>query len=210
MLLVAVVVVIALVLLRGVMVKALLEQQFLAATGLEAHIGKVDLSLFTPSITLQDVRIVETPEFAGVRFADIAEIHAVYDRSALADRRLRFKLVRINIRDLHLVESLQGKFNTGRFTTGLSGSRAGGSTSTAWRWVSAEVFNLTIDKLQYTSLKRPQDSQRAVLGMENEIILNVESALPISNAVLSRMLQKGIVLGAPPKSSTPPEGAVGR
>lgn len=198
----AIVVAMAVVLLRGVIAKSILEQQLRAATGLEVQIGSVELSLSAPSVTLRDVRLTDTAEFGGIRMADIAEIHAVYDRGAIRSRQLRFQLLRLDIRELHLVESLQGKLNLGRFA--VASGPAATQTKAAWRWVGADVFNLSIDRLRYTSLKRPEASQQVTLGMANEVLLKVESAKVIADAVLSRLLQKGITLGLAPTKTVAP------
>ena len=197
LLLLVVVLVVGLVLLRGFIVKALLEQRFQALTGLEAHIGRIEVGLWSPSLTLGDVRIQDTAEFGGVRLADIVELYAVYDRAALRSRQVRFRLLRVNVRDLHIVESSQGRNNLGRFAgkiDGNSGSIGGVRGGLNWRFAGAEVLNLSLGKIQYTNLKRPEESQQTVAGLENEIINDVRTPEQLADAVLSRMLKKGITL----------------
>ena len=65
MFLLLVVVVVALLLSRNVILRALTERRIREATGMETHLSRFELGLTAPVIHLENLRLYNTPEFGG-------------------------------------------------------------------------------------------------------------------------------------------------
>src|SRR5262245_14959465 len=88
---------VALVLLKDTIAKGIMERQIRFETGLDARIGRLEIGIVNPTVTIENVRLYNTAEFGGSPFVDLAELHLEYNRAALATRKLRFALVRLNL-----------------------------------------------------------------------------------------------------------------
>jgi hypothetical protein len=58
-----------------------------------------------PTIEIKDLKIYNPPSFGGTLFLDIPEIHAEYDRAALARREFHLTLLRFNLGELDIVKN---------------------------------------------------------------------------------------------------------
>ena len=108
---IAVAIVVGLLLSKDAILKAAVEQQIRAQTGMDAKIGRLSLGLLTPVVTIENLKIHNTPEFGGAPFLDIRELHVEYDRDALAQRKLRITLLRLNLEELTVVRNATGTTN---------------------------------------------------------------------------------------------------
>ena len=108
--LVAVFVVIFLLSLNSIL-RVVIEHNIRAQTGMEAEIGRFKLGLSEPTLEIQDLKIYNPPGFGGTPFLDIAEIHAEYDRAALARKEIHLTLLRFNLAELDIVKSQSGQTN---------------------------------------------------------------------------------------------------
>ena len=71
----AVVLVVILLLSRNAILRVYLEHQIRAQTGMDAEIGSFSVGLAEPTVTIQNLRLYNPPDFAGTPFLDIREIH---------------------------------------------------------------------------------------------------------------------------------------
>src|ERR1700721_4797967 len=98
--------------------RVLIEHNIRKQTGMDAEIGRFQLGLAEPTITIENLKIYNPPSFGGTPFLVIPEIHVEYDRTALAPRELHFTLVRFNLGELDIVKNAQGQTNI--FSLGLA------------------------------------------------------------------------------------------
>lgn len=91
--------------------RAYIEHNIRAQTGLEAEIGRFNLSLTQPTIEIQNFEIYNPTNFGGAPFLDIPEIHIEYDLSALSRRELHFTFVRFKLGELDIVKNQNGQIN---------------------------------------------------------------------------------------------------
>jgi len=106
-----VVAVVVLLLTYNSILKNLIEHNIRAQTGMDAQIGKLDVSLFEPTIEIRDLQIYNPANFGGAPFLNIPEIHIEYDRPALMRRQLHFTLVRLNLAELDIVKNQNNELN---------------------------------------------------------------------------------------------------
>ncbi|MBM3832190.1 MAG: hypothetical protein FJ403_02715 [Verrucomicrobia bacterium] len=212
--LILVVVVVALVLLKDALCKSLAEHRLRAETGLDARIGKLEIGLLHPTLTIENLKLYNTAEFGGSPFVDLPELHLEASPRAFASQRLQFRLVRVSLNELNIVESKDGRTNIigllGQLETIVSTNSAK-ETVLGFPFDGIDTLNLTLGKIKYLSMKKPGKSTEVDLGLKNKIVTGVKSVEDLSNILITAMLQKGITLlgnpiGAPaesPKSSKP-------
>jgi len=109
--LLAVVLVVIFFLSLDTIIRVVMENRIRAQTGMDAEIGKFTLGLAEPTITIKDFKLFNPPSFGGTPFLDIKEIHAEYDRPALAKSDLHITLLRFNLAELDIVKNQAGQTN---------------------------------------------------------------------------------------------------
>src|SRR5882724_1824179 len=107
----AVVLVVIFILSLDSILRVVMENRIRAQTGMDAEIGKFTLGLVEPTITIKDLKLFNPPSFGGTLFLDIPEIHAEYDRTALAKSDLHVTLLRFNLGELDIVKNEAGETN---------------------------------------------------------------------------------------------------
>src|SRR5271170_3357712 len=105
----AVVLIVILFLSLDSILRVVVEHNIRAQTGMDAEIGKFTLGLAEPTITIKDLKLFNPPSFGGTLFLDIPEIHAEYDRAALAKSELHVTLLRFNLAELDIVKNQAGQ-----------------------------------------------------------------------------------------------------
>src|ERR1044071_9205427 len=110
LLILAIVLVVALVLLKDEILKNIAEKRIRKSTGMDVKIGALHVGLTQPVFNLENFVLYNTAEFGGGAFLDVPDLHLEFYPDA-AKRELRFKLVRMNVRELNIVQSLQGHTN---------------------------------------------------------------------------------------------------
>ena len=79
--LLAVVSIVILLLSLNSILRVYVEHRIRAQTGMDAEIGKFSVGLTEPTVTIQNFKLYNPPDFGGTPFLDIREIHVEYDRA---------------------------------------------------------------------------------------------------------------------------------
>jgi len=103
--------VVILLLARNAILRVYLEHQIRAQTGMDAEIGSFSIGLAEPTVTIQNLRLYNPPDFAGTPFLNIRELHAEYDPAALARHELHITLMRFNLGEVDVVKNQAGRTN---------------------------------------------------------------------------------------------------
>ena len=188
---------VALVLLKDTLVKSLAENRIQAETGLEVRIGRLEMGLLTPTLTIEDFVLYNTAEFGGSPFIDLPEIHVEYDRQDLALQRLHLKLVRFHLRELNIVENQQGQTNLAAIFDRLQSSqleRKKADQGAGLEFDGIDTLNLSLGKIKYSNLQWPKKSKVFDLDIRNEIVSNVKSQDDLAEAVIRILLRKGVTI----------------
>lgn len=170
---IAVAIVAGLLLSKDALLKAAVEQQIRAQTGMDAKIGRLSLGLLTPVVTIENLRIHNTPEFGGAPFLDIRELHVEYDRDALAQRKLRITLLRLNLEELTVVRNGTGTTNIAT----LKGQPPTHPPKLAGdvEFRGVDVMNLSLGKIQLIDLKEPRNNRIRNVNLQNQVFHNVRT-----------------------------------
>src|SRR6266566_3290412 len=77
LILLLVVAIIALVLFKDAIIKAVVEQRIRARTGMDVKIGRFSVGIFSPVVTIEKLKLYNRPEFGGTPFIDMPELPVV-------------------------------------------------------------------------------------------------------------------------------------
>jgi len=182
---IVVVLLVAVVLLRDTIVKESIESRLRARTGLDVRIGMVDVGLLSHTLTLQNVKLYNTAEFGGGIFIDMPELHLEYDPAALRAGALHFKLVRLDLAEVAMVQDRKGRSNLKDLEKKGPGTARGKRSSTELKFTGIDTLNLTLGKFLESNLASGRQEE-IDFGIKNQITTNVTS--PTNLAALNFLL----------------------
>jgi hypothetical protein len=201
-----IVLLVALILLKDQILKSVLESQMRRSTGMEVKIGSVSTSLMRPELTLEHFVLYNTAEFGGGPFVDIPELHLEYAADAHGRGDLHFKLVRLNLHELNIVENLNGHTNIVDMSAAMDRIHNGGTNESTVRFNGVDTLNLTVGKIRYINLRKPNRNQEINVNLQNEIVQNVRTWNDMAGLLFKLLLRAGITiyLDTPKQTSPPP------
>jgi len=179
-----------------------LEYQIKARTGMEAEIGKFSLGLTRPTITIQDFKLFNPPDFGGTPFLDIREIHAEYDALALSKHQFHLARLRFNLGELDIVKNEAGKTNLFAIAGSVSVKRTGAKTKadfsrqTGLEFTGIDVLNVSVGTLKYIDLKDQRRNREQKVGIENCELKNVKSPADLTGLALLVAVRGGDFFGS--------------
>jgi hypothetical protein len=106
-----VVLVVAGILLLDTIAKEIMQSRIRAETGMGAKIGKVSIGLLSPTVTVENFKLYNTPEFGGSQCLDVPELHVEYDVRAARTGKIHLKLVRFNLAEVDVLQDKRGHSN---------------------------------------------------------------------------------------------------
>jgi hypothetical protein len=186
---------VATILLKDTVLKSLTEHRMRQETGLEVRIGRMETGLFDATLTLQDLKIFNPPEFGGGPMIYMPEIHLEWDAQALARQNLHLSLARIHLAELTVVRNKEGRSNLDLLAhkvpaiTNLSNQP---SVLNGWTFTGVDVLNLTIERLRVVDLNNPAKPYETNLGLNHEILRNVRSLADVMTPLTTRFLEKSL------------------
>jgi uncharacterized protein involved in outer membrane biogenesis len=174
-----VVLVVLLLVFKDTILRMVAEHQIRRETGMDVKIGKFSSGLFSPVVTIENLKLYNTAEFGGGEFLIVPELHIEFDAAALAGQRLRIKLVRFNLAELDVVKNLSGETNIVTMLAKVPkgklfrrGFHVGGKK---FEFESVDVLNLSLGRMRYIDLKTRQKDRDITINMENQVFNNVKT-----------------------------------
>ncbi|HLP76795.1 MAG TPA: AsmA family protein [Candidatus Paceibacterota bacterium] len=157
------------------------ERRIRLQTGMDVRIGKLSTSLLSSVVTVQNLKLYNTPEFGGKLFLDIPELYVEVDPLFLSRNRLRLKLVRVNLAELDIVRNEAGRTNITSFIEKQPSLSSGYGTNKLEKLLGGlefdgiDLLKLSFGKARFIDLKEPARNLEVKVGMENQAFKNVES-----------------------------------
>jgi uncharacterized protein involved in outer membrane biogenesis len=179
----AIVAAIVLFLSYNSILRAEIERQIRAQTGMNAEIGKFKLALLSPSVEVQNFKLYNTADFGGTPFLNIPEIHVEYDRAALARHEIHLTLLRFNLGELDIVKNQAGQTNIFLPNLKSPGGKSGGSGNalanfkkqSGFDFTGIDQLNVSIGQVKYVDLNNQQNNREQTIGIDSLVIPNVKS-----------------------------------
>lgn len=186
-------VVLALLLLLGVYLmmdqisKEVTEKRLEEWTGLHASIGKMEVGWLRPTLRMENVLLYNDAAYGGTPCLSMPELWIEYDRGALLRRQLHFKVLRLNISELHVVEGPDGRLNLEevkkRMTSAAASNSQSASVQKSIEFAGIETLVLSLGRLRYSSLRQADTRGYYQLQVEDW----VQTQLPTTDAVLQSL-----------------------
>lgn len=193
--LVLVVLIVALVLLKDSLLKSYAEARIQARTGLETRIGRLHSGLFSPTLTIEQLKVYNHAQFGGSPLLHVPELHVEWRLPPLALRRLHFRLVRLEVSEINVVQNKTGNTNVTTFITEfekLCATNAPPAEVFGFAFSGIDMLNLSLGKVKHFNLKHPDQTSEVDLNLKNEIISEVKTPAQLNDAVLTALLKKGV------------------
>ena len=201
--LLAVVLIVILLLSFNSLVRVYVEHQIRAQTGMDVEIGKFSVGLAEPTVTIQNFKLYNPPNFGGTPFLDIREIHVEYDRAALVKHELHLTLVRFNLGELDIVKNEAGRTNIFSLGITLPSKKSGGAKSaadfkkqTGFEFKSIDVLNVSVGMAKFIDLKDPSNNRTQRIGLDNCVLKNVKSQADLAGLAVLIALRGGDFFGS--------------
>src|SRR5215831_17748646 len=188
---------------RDTIQRNVVEQRIRSATGMDVKIGKYSSSLLSPVVTIEHLKLYNTPEFGGTLFLDIPELHIEIDALDLAHQRLHITMLRLNLAELNVVRNETGQTNL----FSLKNPSRSRTLQTVlpkdippdFDFTGIDVLNLSLGKAKYVDLKAPKNNREFHVNMENQVFKNVKSEADLYGILVVLWLRSGgSFTGAPP------------
>jgi hypothetical protein len=199
----AVVLIVILLLSFNSLVRVYVEHRLRAQTGMDAEIGKITIGLVEPTVTIQNFKLFNPPDFGGTPFLDIREIHVEYDRAALVKHELHLTLVRFNLGELDIVKNEAGRTNIFSLGVNLPSKKSGGGKSaanfkkqTGFEFKSIDVLNVSVGTAKFIDLKDPSNNRTQKIGLDNCVMKNVKSQADLAGLAVLIALRGGDFFGS--------------
>lgn len=190
---IVVVLAVAGILLLDTAAKNVAESKVRSELGMDVKIGKFAVGLASPTVTIEQFTLFNKAEFGGAPFIKMPELHVEYDRDALALGKLKLKLVRLNLEEIHIIEDQYGNTNIEALekqaekTSGTSTNKSDPPV----KFEGIDTLNLTIKKAKFTSAKNPKSNRDINFNIENEIFRNIKSEKDLQAVAMTLALRKG-------------------
>jgi hypothetical protein len=208
-LLLLIVVGVAAVLLKDTAAKALVEWRLQQQTGFEARVRRVEVGLTSPTLTFEGVRLFNPEAFGGGPFLDLPDLHIEYVPEAVRRGELRLKLLRLDLAELRLVESADGRTNVLALKERIEARAKQASKVSRFepRFSGIETLNLSVGRIGFESLKTPARRWNFEVGLRNEVVREVRSEADLSGLLVRVLLKRGLDLMLPRGAGKPTNGA---
>ena len=201
--LLAVVLIVILLLSLNSILRVWVEHRIRAQTGMDAEIGRFSVGLAGPTMTIQNLKLYNPPGFGGTPFLDIPEIHAEYDRAALARHEIHLTLLRFNLGELDIVKNEAGRTNIFSLGVAWPSKKSGGGNSaadfkqqTGFEFKSIDVLNVSVGTMKFIDLKDQRLNREQKIGIENCVIKNVKSRTDLAGLAVFVALRGGDFFGS--------------
>jgi len=191
--LVLVVLIVLLILLRDPIAKAWVETRIRQQTGLPVKIGKLSVGLRQPTLSIDNFKLGNSPDFGGSTFIGVPLLRVQYDLAALRSRRIHLNTVLLNLGELHIVQNKDGKTNLQALQKrAKEKSSSAGSGEATVEFEGIDTLTLAVGRLKFTSAKNEARNEEAYVGYKNETVTNVRSFKDLEPLIARIRLEKKV------------------
>lgn len=204
LLILSIVLLVALVLLKDTLLKALVEWRIRKSTGLTVTINKLEAGLLAPTITMEGFKLYNPPEFGGSVLVDVPQAFTEYDWNALAGRKVRLRLLRFSLAELNVVKSKDGRTNIPAVlgsggATGTNQSASASGLGVGFGGIDRLYYS--VSAVKYTDMAQPRNNWQRQAGWKDVEEQNLRTSQDVNNWLASAAVR--IVVGAPPTNAAP-------
>jgi uncharacterized protein involved in outer membrane biogenesis len=190
--------IIAGILLLDSVVRGVVVRRLQAATGMGVKITAVHVGLLKPTMSIEGLKLYNTPEYGGALCLDMPELRLDYDPAALRAGTFHFSLVRLNLAQIGVVEDKKGRNNFDAIqkdnklagdTNSTNGNAVAGKERNApisqtnslngFAFTGIDTLVLSLGKFNYSKLGS-SDKEEVDFNITNQVLHNVKSQADIT------------------------------
>ena len=191
--LIGVVLCVALLLAKDTVLKSLFQSRLRKEIGLEVQIERLHAGLLTPTMDIQNLKVLNAAEFGGAPLLDIPEINLEYVASEALSGKVHLKRLRLDLARVNLVKNKAGKMNIEWAEDSPSASAAApANPKTGFEFGGIDQMNITLGKIVYSDERDPANSQEFDLGIKNEVVSNLKSESDLTDWLMTCLVNKGV------------------
>ena len=182
------------ILCLDIIARSVAEKRLKAETGMDAQIGKMQVSLRSQTLHIENLKLINPPEFGGKTFVDMPELHVELDTDALRNNKLHLRLVRLNLAEVHVVENAAGKKNTDVFEKTGNSNKSNGTNTTSQpqiEFAGIDKLVVSLGRAQFTSELHPRKNQDRDLGIKNREFSGIKNEKDLKAVGMTLALQAG-------------------
>jgi hypothetical protein len=170
---------VALILLRDVVLKAVVERSLEEETGLRAVIGELTTTLGSGALRVRNLKLYNPPEFGGQLMADVPELVVDLDAAKAAGGKLHFRELKLNLSELNVVRNAAGRLNLDgvekRIRERLHKRRKKRGEKFEFEFAGIERMELTMGQISYTDLQHPRRALAINLAVADEVVIDLRT-----------------------------------
>ena len=189
---------IGLLLAKDPILQAITRRGIEESTGLRAEIGEFKSEFGTTAVHIRNLRLYNQKEFGGALMANVPELLLDLDPELAAVGRLHFRSLKLNLTELNVVKNLKGRFNLEgvekKIRERLERRKRKKNQDFEFEYGGIERMELTLGKVSFTDMARPQRSRSFDLGVKDEIVSDLKTEEDLQRwigAMLFRILMRG-------------------
>jgi len=177
----AVILLIAAVLLKDSIVKEIIQSRIHRATGMDAQIGQVDVSFLTPMMTIDNLKLYNSPDFGGSLCLNMPELHVEYDAKAAREGKVRLSLMRLNVSEIDVVQDKKGRIN---FDAVAQKAAAETNSPSHHKAVFAgiDTLNLSVGTVRWKSMATGRERVYQI-GIKDQVFHGIKSEADLAAMV---------------------------
>ncbi|MFM1768366.1 MAG: hypothetical protein RJA22_895 [Verrucomicrobiota bacterium] len=129
------------------------------------------------AVSLRGVRLHNFPEFGGGLLLDLPELVVELDPAVAAAGKVRFRQLRMHLAELHVIQDAEGRWNFERVEREMTERNAARTNRHEPRLTFGGIdsLSLTLDRVRYTDLRRPDRSREFRVGVTNEVVTGIQT-----------------------------------
>jgi len=171
--------VILLLIFKDTILGMVAEHEIRAQTGMDVKIGRFHSGLLSPVVTIENLKLYNTPEFGGTEFLIIPELHMEFDAEALREQKLRIKLARFNLAELDIVKNKAGETNIITMLAKMPKGKLAPHGVHVGRqkldFQGIDVLNLSLGRMRFIDLKDRKNDRDVVVDIDNQVFNNIKT-----------------------------------
>ena len=96
---------------KNIIAKTILTKGLKAVCGLEFKVDSIDIGILSTSVEIKGLKVYNPAGFSDKLLADVPEIYLDYDLGSLFSNKLHLKELRVNVKELLIVQDNRTKVN---------------------------------------------------------------------------------------------------
>lgn len=182
------------VLLKDVILKSLTERNLRNETGMDAKIEKFEFGLATPTVNVEGLKMYNTEDFGGGTFLEMPELRIEYVPEDMQTGKVRFKTLRLNLSEVHIVKNKSGRTNIEMMHKAVSKNHSDkeGIDLPGIDFAGVDTIYLKIGKIKITDEGNSSNNAELSLGSKEVVGKNFKTEKEIEQWFQWSLLQMAI------------------